>query len=101
MGCFMQRILPIYPITDLRNQAKEAIGAAARQPVVITQSGRASAVLLSYALYNEIVEKLEALERYQQAERAEWSAMSEPALRRVWDNDADAAYDDWKALYGV
>jgi prevent-host-death family protein len=97
----MQAVLPIYPVTDLRNQAKNALAEAANQPVVITQNGRASAVLLGYELYNEIVEKLERLEHYQQQERADWSAMSEPALQRVWDNDADAAYDDWKEMYGV
>jgi len=97
----MQRALPIYPITHLRNQAKEALGAAARQPVVITQNGRASAVLLSVSLYNELVEKLEALERYQRLERAEWSAASEPTLKRMWDNDTDAAYNDWRTLYGL
>lgn len=35
-----------------------------------------------------------------QAERQGWSALSEHALRRVWDNDKDAAYDDWQELYG-
>ena len=97
----MQRVLPIYPVTDLRNQAKEALVEAARQPVVITQNGRASAVLLSYTLYNDLVEKLQALERYQQAERADWSATSEASLKRVWDNPADAAYDEWRTLYGL
>lgn len=32
--------------------------------------------------------------------RAGWSSLSESSLRRVWDNDADAAYDDWQGLYG-
>jgi len=30
-----------------------------------------------------------------------WAAMSAPSLHRVWDNEADAVYDDWKAIYGV
>ncbi|MFN8537561.1 MAG: hypothetical protein U0232_08815 [Thermomicrobiales bacterium] len=34
-------------------------------------------------------------------EPAVWSGMSEEALGRVWDNDADAAYDDWQELYGL
>lgn len=34
-------------------------------------------------------------------ERREWSLLSESALRRVWDNDEDAAYDNWKDLYGI
>jgi hypothetical protein len=27
--------------------------------------------------------------------------LSEPSLRRVWDNDPDAAYDNWRELYDV
>ena len=27
--------------------------------------------------------------------------LSEPSLMRVWDNDQDAVYDDWRNLYGV
>jgi len=34
-------------------------------------------------------------------ERAAWAALSQPALQRVWDNDADAVYDDWRTLYGI
>jgi hypothetical protein len=35
------------------------------------------------------------------AERRGWSFLSEDAFRRVWDNDEDAAYDNWRELYGV
>jgi len=35
------------------------------------------------------------------SERSGWSAMSEGALSRVWDNDDDARYDAWQELYGV
>ncbi len=34
------------------------------------------------------------------AERRAWSFLSDDALRRVWDNDEDAAYDNWRELYG-
>ena len=34
-----------------------------------------------------------------QTERTGWSVLSEEALRRIWDNDQDAAYDDWEKLY--
>ena len=27
--------------------------------------------------------------------------LSEAALMRVWDNEHDAVYDDWRELYGV
>lgn len=36
-----------------------------------------------------------------QAERRGWSFLSEESLRRVWDNDEDSAYDNWRELYGV
>jgi prevent-host-death family protein len=97
----LPQILPILPISDLRNQAKEAISQAQRQPVVITQNGRPSAVLLNYRTYNELVSRLERLEREREGERRNWSALSEESLMRVWDNPADAAYDDWRTLYGV
>lgn len=34
-------------------------------------------------------------------ERQGWSFLSDAALQRVWDNEADAAYDNWRALYDV
>ncbi len=36
-----------------------------------------------------------------QAERQGWSDMSADALTRVWDNDQDAVYDNWRELYGI
>lgn len=30
-----------------------------------------------------------------------WSSLSENALRNLWNNEEDAAYDKWKELYGV
>lgn len=35
------------------------------------------------------------------AEQRGWALLSEPSLRRIWDNEADAAYDNWRELYGV
>lgn len=35
------------------------------------------------------------------AERQGWSLLSQASLQRVWDNEADAAYDHWRELYGV
>jgi len=34
-------------------------------------------------------------------ERQGWSFLSDGALQRVWDNEADAAYDNWRALYDL
>jgi hypothetical protein len=35
------------------------------------------------------------------SERQDWSYLSEDSLQRIWDNDEDAAYDNWRELYGV
>jgi predicted transcriptional regulator len=34
-------------------------------------------------------------------EQQGWSFLSEPALQRVWDNEEDAVYDNWRELYDV
>lgn len=34
-------------------------------------------------------------------ERQGWSFLSDATLQRVWDNEADAVYDHWRALYDV
>jgi len=34
-------------------------------------------------------------------ERQGWSFLSEAALQRVWDNEEDAVYDNWRELYEV
>jgi len=36
-----------------------------------------------------------------QEERQAWRALGMKSLSRVWDNDADAVYDNWRELYGV
>ena len=34
-------------------------------------------------------------------ERQGWSFLSEPSLQRIWDNEQDAVYDNWRELYDV
>lgn len=46
------------------------------------------------------VEFLLAHERLEK-ERFEWHQASEEAFTRVWDNEHDAIYDNWRELYGV
>lgn len=49
----------IIPVTDLQRQAAQILsGLSDNQPVIITQRGRASAVLLSARRYAEIEEDL-------------------------------------------
>ncbi len=34
-------------------------------------------------------------------EQRGWSFLSEESLEHLWNNDKDAAYDNWRGLYGV
>lgn len=34
-------------------------------------------------------------------ERQDWSQIAEETFRRVWDNEQDASYNDWRNLYSV
>jgi len=34
-------------------------------------------------------------------ERQDWHMASQEAFTRVWDNEHDAIYDNWRELYGV
>ena len=54
------------------------------------------------ALIEKAIDILLELSREESGlEHRAWSAASLPALQRVWDNDADAVYDNWRELYGV
>jgi prevent-host-death family protein len=57
----MKRIIPI---TDLQRQSKQIVGGLADsdEPVIITQRGRAAAVLLSAERYTQIEEDLNRLD---------------------------------------
>lgn len=35
------------------------------------------------------------------AERKAWHRLSEASLNRIWDNEQDAVYDNWREMYGV
>ncbi|MGH9945711.1 MAG: type II toxin-antitoxin system Phd/YefM family antitoxin [Pyrinomonadaceae bacterium] len=54
----------IIPVTDLQRQAAQILSEAneSSEPIVITQRGRASAVLISAKRYAEIEEDLNALD---------------------------------------
>ncbi len=59
----MHLALPVLPISDLRYKAKEVLQQVKKQPVVLTQRGRARAVLVDFDAYNRLVERQAALER--------------------------------------
>ncbi len=56
-------------------------------------------VVVNHNSNNEMIDKLTELESDDQQERQGWSLISIPSLNRIWDNDQDAAYDEWKTLY--
>lgn len=65
----------IIPITDLQRQAGKIIKSLSEkeEPVVITQRGRASAVIISIKRYSEIEEDLKRLDELELIEMVEKS----------------------------
>jgi prevent-host-death family protein len=63
----MQIALPVIPISDLRYKTKEVLRLVKEQPIVLTQRGRAKAVLVDFDAYNQLVKRQEALERARDA----------------------------------
>lgn len=59
----MPKVLDIIPVTDLRQDAAAALKRvrSSRQPVVITQRGRATAVILSIEAYERSEHERELL----------------------------------------
>ena len=55
----------------------------------------------------EVIEKaLDVLSKLaddvsEKTEQEGWSFLSEDALRRIWENDEDAIYDNWRDMYGI
>ncbi len=58
----MSILSSIIPVSDLRYKAKEILAQVADRPVVISQRGRAAAVLVDFEIYNEMARRLEVLE---------------------------------------
>lgn len=60
------------PVTDVKRRATEIIARLQKErvPVLITEHGRAAAVLLDVASYDELLRRLELLEGIARGERA-------------------------------
>ena len=89
----------IIPVTDLQRQAAQILGDLNDEPVVITQRGRASAVLLSARRYAEIEEDLQMLDDLEQPSDAQgWyvpngGVYGAPRTRQAADESyADTGY---------
>ncbi|MBK7705491.1 MAG: type II toxin-antitoxin system prevent-host-death family antitoxin [Acidobacteria bacterium] len=85
----------IIPVTDLQRQAAKILnGLDDNEPVVITQRGRASAVLISAERYAEIEEDLKTLDDL------ELIRLLEDAKQDVADGKT-IAHDDVKKRLGL
>lgn len=67
----MASVPEIIPVSDLRQGAAELLGRVrkSRQPVIITQRGRAAAVLVSVEVYEDAEREREILRRIAGGER--------------------------------
>ncbi len=67
----MAKVPDIIPVTDLRQRAAAAVKQvhSSKQPIVITQRGRAAAVLLSVEAYQRSEEERELLRLLARGER--------------------------------
>ena len=85
----MPKVPEIIPVTDLRQDAAAALKRVrnSRQPVVITQRGRAAAVMLSVEAYERAENERELLRLLARGEK-------EIAARRGYDLDAVLAEAD-------
>jgi len=65
------RVPAILPVSDLRQDAAEVLGRIrkTRRPVIITQRGRAAAVLVSVESYERTERELEILKRIARGEK--------------------------------
>jgi prevent-host-death family protein len=71
----------IIPITDLQRQAGQVVGSLtdSDEPVVVTQRGRAAAVIVSIERYQQIEEDLERLDELELAEMVERGRVAKKA----------------------
>ena len=58
----MNRIPELVPISEIRQRQNEILASLRNGPIVLTQHGRAAAVMLAPAEYNRLVAALEDLE---------------------------------------
>ncbi|MDH7472809.1 MAG: type II toxin-antitoxin system Phd/YefM family antitoxin [Anaerolineae bacterium] len=78
----------ILPVTELRERLGDVLERArtSDEPVFITRHGRAQAVLLSVDSYDRLMDRLS------QTSSADWYALSQASLARVWDHPDEDVY---------
>lgn len=57
---------------------------------------RSRSELFREAVRRYIEEKLKLALAWERVDRQSFTALADSALRRIWDNEVDAVYDDWK-----
>lgn len=83
----MKRIIPV---TDLQRQAGQILSSLAEsdEPVVVTQRGRASAVIVSAERYNQIEEDLQRLDDLELSELVREARESREAGNTISQKEA-------------
>ena len=57
---------------------------------------RSRSELFREAVRRYIEEKMKLALAWERVDRQSFAALADSALRRIWDNEIDAVYDDWK-----
>ncbi len=100
-------------LSELSRRATDVKRLLAESPVVVTDNGHGIGALIGLDLWAQVQEWLDDEEDNRAADAmlaqiqageetySHMNRLSEPSLLRVWDNDPDAEYDNWRELYGV
>ena len=81
----MEVIPELVPISELRLRQNALLSKLHDEPVVLTQHGRAVAVLVSPSQWNQIAEELEELRDALEAMKAHEELRQDPACVRPWE----------------
>lgn len=93
----MNKMPPTIPISNLRNEQDEILALMDKEPVMLTQRGKARAALVSIEQWNHLMDVLETY-------RAHWRAESARVQGEMADEswiDADTMIEEWAAKHGV
>jgi prevent-host-death family protein len=81
----IESIPKLIPMSDLRIHQNSVLARIAEGPVVLTQHGRAAAVLVEPDLWNELVQRLEDLQDTLDVMRGHQEMQEDPASVVPWE----------------
>ena len=81
----MAALPEVIPISDLRLRQREILARLGQGPVVLTQHGRAAAVLISPEEWNHLIEALEDLQDAAEAAQAYEEWKRDPSTGKPWE----------------